>query len=293
MLHSRRVRRAVTSALIVLVMPAALSFAPSAAAAQERPDFQLPFPCGQSWRLDSWGHAPAIDMVREPNQEGTEGSQLIAPADGVVVESFRHDNAGEVIQIDHGGNWFTTYLHLQSRSVDVGDEVDRGDGIGRVGRSGPTANNHPHLHFELAVDDNGDGSASWGFEGSERVRPWFDGVEYGQANNRTWRNVESGNCADTAQATRTTTTTTVPETTTTTEQATTTTAPETTTTEPETTTTTMQATTTTVEATGTESASGDTLPRTGTSTTAIATALAAALLAFGAVLVLIRRHLAR
>lgn len=156
--------------------------------------FQLPFVCGDVWRLDSWGHAPALDMVREPDQVGTEGAPLVAPAAGTVNQSFFHDNAGNVVQIDHGGGYFTTYLHMQSRAVEVGAVVVQGDPIGAVGRTGPTSNNHPHLHFELGIDADGDGEASWGFEGAERVNPWFDGVEYGQENSLTWRDVASMNC---------------------------------------------------------------------------------------------------
>jgi hypothetical protein len=162
-----------------------------APAAQE--EFQLPFECGERWRLDTWAHAPALDMVREPDQTGTEGAVLVAPAAGVVNESFTHANAGNVIQIDHGEGEFTTYLHLQSRAVEVGAEVAQGDQIGRVGRTGPTANNHPHLHFEFAVDADGDGRARWGTAGSERVAPTFDGVEYGQSNGQTSRDVTSNN----------------------------------------------------------------------------------------------------
>ncbi|MGV9599974.1 VCBS repeat domain-containing M23 family metallopeptidase [Streptosporangium sandarakinum] len=158
------------------------------------PNLQLPFPCGQQWRLDTWGHAPALDMVKEPDQQGTEGATLVAPASGTVKKSFYHDNAGNVIQIDHGGGYFTTYLHLQSRAVSVGAKVATGATIGKVGRSGPTANNHPHLHFELGYDANSDGEASWGFEGSERVKPTFNGVTYGSSNSQTWRNVTSRNC---------------------------------------------------------------------------------------------------
>lgn len=156
--------------------------------------FQLPFECGQLWRLDSWGHAPALDMVREPDQHGTEGALLRAPAPGVVNQSYYHDNAGNLVQIDHGEGWYTTYIHMQSRSVEVGDVLERGDPIGAVGATGPTSNGHPHLHFELGVDANGDGEVSWGFEGAERVKPWFDGVEYGQSDGVTWRDVESFNC---------------------------------------------------------------------------------------------------
>lgn len=156
--------------------------------------FHLPFTCDDAWRLDTWGHAPALDMVREPDQHGTEGAPLLAPASGVVNMSFFHDNAGNIVQIDHGEGWFTTYLHMESRAVEVGAVLVQGDVIGAVGRTGPTSNDHPHLHFELGVDGDGDGEASWGFEGAERVNPWFGGVEYGQANAQTWRDVVSLNC---------------------------------------------------------------------------------------------------
>lgn len=158
--------------------------------------FQLPFPCDQEWRLDSWAsnHAPALDMVREPDQHGTDGAVLVAPADGVVNMSFYHENAGHTVQIDHGERYFTTYIHLQSRAVSVGDEVERGQQIGAVGKTGPTSNGHPHLHFELAYDANADGQASWGSSNSERIPPWFDGVEYSQAGGLTYRFVRSNNC---------------------------------------------------------------------------------------------------
>lgn len=210
---------AVLSVLVVAVLVAACDIPPggggtdnppdppeeSASDASEDPEpddepeqaadeqFQLPFPCGQEWRLDTWAHAPALDMVREPDQTGTEGALLVAPASGVVNQSFEHSNAGNVIQIDHGDGQFTTYLHLESRAVSVGDGVGQGEEIGRVGRTGPTANDHPHLHYEFAIDENGDGEASWGTANSERVRPSFDGVEYGQSNGETRRNVASSN----------------------------------------------------------------------------------------------------
>lgn len=161
--------------------------------AQAAPAFQLPFECGQQWRLDTWAHSPALDMVREPNQVGTEGAALLAPAAGTVNQSFYHDNAGNVIQINHGGGHFTTYLHLQSRAVGVGTQVRQGQLIGRVGRTGPTSNNHPHLHYEQGFDSNGNGSVTWGFAGAERVAASFNGVTYTGGSN-TWRNVTSRNC---------------------------------------------------------------------------------------------------
>jgi hypothetical protein len=165
----------------------------AAPSAQAAPSFQLPFECGQQWRLDTWGHNPALDMVREPNQVGTEGAALVAPAAGTVNQSFYHDNAGNVIQINHGGGHFTTYLHLQSRAVGVGAQVRQGQLIGRVGKTGPTSNGHPHLHYEQGFDSNGNGSVTWGFSGAERVAASFNGVTY-TGSSSTWRNVTSRNC---------------------------------------------------------------------------------------------------
>ncbi|MFB9476084.1 M23 family metallopeptidase [Nonomuraea salmonea] len=189
---------AVVAAMLIVAGTASQATATSARETMAAPDLQLPFPCGQKWQLNTWEHAPALDMVKEPDQHGTLGATLIAPAAGTVKQSYRHENAGNMIQIDHGGRYYTTYIHLQSRAVSAGDRVQRGTVIGKVGKDGETANNHPHLHFELGYDANGDGRASWGTKNSERVRPTFDGVTYGQANGREWNNVTSRNCSATS-----------------------------------------------------------------------------------------------
>src|SRR4051812_35775029 len=151
--HPRRTRPPAILIGVVTMVLATLAAPAAQAAPGPRPDFQLPFPCGEQWRLDSYSssHAPALDVVREPDQAGTEGALLIAPADGTVVYSDRHENAGNTIQINHGGGWFTTYLHLQARSVANGQRVSQGQAIGRVGKDGATSNGTPHLHYELAI----------------------------------------------------------------------------------------------------------------------------------------------
>lgn len=182
-----------TGILLGMILVAGASAPVASAAEPQAANFQLPFTCGDSWRLDTWGHNPALDMVHEPDQHGTEGALLIASEAGTVNMSFWHDNAGNVVQINHGDGHFTTYIHMQSRSVNVGDTVAQGQEIGFVGRTGAGANDHPHLHFELGFDANGDGEASWGQADSERVNASFDGVEYAGAS-QTWRNVVSNNC---------------------------------------------------------------------------------------------------
>jgi hypothetical protein len=166
----------------------------TATAAGKRPPFQLPFPCGQKVRMESFAHAPALDMFRVP-QSATEGNTLVAPADGVVNQSYNNPKgAGNIVQINHGGGWFTTSIHLQSRAVKVGDRVKQGQRIGKVGHTGQTSGGTPHLHFEQAFDRNGDGKAEWGEPNPERVAQVFDGKTYGKRNEETSR-VTSRNCS--------------------------------------------------------------------------------------------------
>ncbi|MET0234206.1 MAG: VCBS repeat domain-containing M23 family metallopeptidase, partial [Kibdelosporangium sp.] len=191
---NNRLRAVICRAVAALTVASGLAVvAPVAASAA--PNFQLPFQCSDKWRLNTWdsGHAPALDMVHEP-QSNTEGQILVAPAAGTVNQSYFHSNAGNMIQINHGGGHFTTYIHMQSRAVPAGARVAQGDVIGRVGHTGPTSNGVPHLHYEQGFDSNGDGSASWGFQGAERVTARFNGVNYGPAPGGEWRNVVSRNC---------------------------------------------------------------------------------------------------
>lgn len=145
-----RSRAAAGGLLLALLATLLTAVSANPAQAADPPPFQLPFTCGQTWRLETSGdHVPALDMFRDPDQSTTEGSLLVASADGEVVESRLHPNAGHMIQIDHGDRWFTTYIHLQSRAVEVGTTVTQGQTIGRVGHTGETSNGVPHLHYEL------------------------------------------------------------------------------------------------------------------------------------------------
>jgi hypothetical protein len=172
-----------------------------AGAVGARPAFSAPFPCGTQFRTESFGHAPAIDVFRVPTN-ATEGQLLVAPAGGTVNQSYSNpQGAGNILQINHGGGWFTTYIHLQSRALGVGASVRKGQPIGRIGHTGVTSNGVSHVHFEMAVDRNGDGRADWGAPNPERVSPVWDGVTYGTGDNRS-KSGTSRNCtAPTAPAT--------------------------------------------------------------------------------------------
>jgi murein DD-endopeptidase MepM/ murein hydrolase activator NlpD len=57
---------------------------------------------------------------------------------------------GKTIIIDHGKSTSTLYAHLNTISVNVGDQVTRGQVIGKVGSTGQSTG--PHLHFEVRIN---------------------------------------------------------------------------------------------------------------------------------------------
>ncbi|WP_180930411.1 M23 family metallopeptidase [Streptomyces sp. AJS327] len=154
----------------------------------------MPFPCGQKWRVNSYDekHAPALDMVREP-QHKTEGSTLRAAASGTVRISKSDSGAGNVVQIKHAYGYYTTYLHLKKKYVEEGQKVKRTTRIGTVGDTGSNGNT-PHLHFEVAKGaKNAD---HWGEREGDKYRETanlhptsYKGV------GKEWRNAVSHSCA--------------------------------------------------------------------------------------------------
>ncbi len=76
---------------------------------------------------------------------GTVGAPVRATNRGVVRIVDEFYLGGNVVYIDHGAGLTTAYLHLSEASVAVGDTVQRGRLIGRVGATGRVTG--PHLHF--------------------------------------------------------------------------------------------------------------------------------------------------
>jgi len=76
---------------------------------------------------------------------GGVGSPVFAAARGVVALVDDFYLAGRVIYIDHGEGLVTAYFHLSRQDVAVGDTVEAGQVIGRVGATGRVTG--PHLHW--------------------------------------------------------------------------------------------------------------------------------------------------
>lgn len=98
-----------------------------------------------------------IDISR-----GGCGADILAAAKGKVLVSEKNEFQTQVIVIGHGlidGHRYRTgYAHLRERFVKVGDEVEAGDVIGKLGNTGVFSTGC-HLHFFMKKD-------------RRRVDPW-------------------------------------------------------------------------------------------------------------------------
>lgn len=81
---------------------------------------------------------------------GRQGAPVRAAARGRVVLAHHLYYAGNTVFLDHGHGVITGYSHLSRIEVAVGDTVDSGQVLGRVGATGRVTG--PHLHWTLRVD---------------------------------------------------------------------------------------------------------------------------------------------
>jgi murein DD-endopeptidase MepM/ murein hydrolase activator NlpD len=75
------------------------------------------------------------------------GTDVPAAADGTVVTAGEQGGYGLTVVVRHPGGYQTRYAHLSSLDVQVGDAIQKGSVLGRVGSTGRST--APHLHFEV------------------------------------------------------------------------------------------------------------------------------------------------
>lgn len=80
-----------------------------------------------------------------------EGQNVIAPADGVVVQTGDYFFNGRTVMIDHGNGMISMLCHLSQIGAQAGQHVKQGDVIGRVGQTGRATG--PHLHWTVSLND--------------------------------------------------------------------------------------------------------------------------------------------
>lgn len=75
------------------------------------------------------------------------GTNIIAPAEGIVKFAGRNGGFGNLIIISHNYGFETYYAHLSKIDVKVGSVVTKGQLIAKSGNTGRSSG--PHLHYEI------------------------------------------------------------------------------------------------------------------------------------------------
>lgn len=78
------------------------------------------------------------------------GTAVVASNDGEVRLTVEHYFSGKGVYLDHGLGLYSMYFHLSEILVREGEQVARGQVIGRVGASGRVTG--PHLHWGIRLN---------------------------------------------------------------------------------------------------------------------------------------------
>ncbi|HWM04463.1 MAG TPA: M23 family metallopeptidase [Actinophytocola sp.] len=139
------------AALLALATPAAASPATDGAEVQAI-NLRTPFDCGQVWNANTrTNHNPQLSV--DFQRSGALGKNVRSSAGGTVetVRDLGNTSYGKYIVVRHSGGWKTLYAHLNAFNVSVGQSVNTGTIIGKVGSTGGSTG--PHLHYEQKLNN--------------------------------------------------------------------------------------------------------------------------------------------
>ena len=98
-------------------------------------------------------HPVTLDKVSMHNGldfSAPENTYIYAQWNGVVSRTYYSESGGNTIEISHGKDLKTLYMHLNEFKVEVGDVVKQYQLIGLSGNTGMSTG--PHLHFGVYLD---------------------------------------------------------------------------------------------------------------------------------------------
>ncbi len=109
-------------------------------------------PVGSGWISSYFGRRTDPFTGKPANHTGIDfagkmGAEIIAVADGVVTYSGDRYGYGIMVELNHGNGYATRYAHNAENLVAVGDEVQKGQVVALMGKTGRATG--PNLHFEV------------------------------------------------------------------------------------------------------------------------------------------------
>jgi murein DD-endopeptidase MepM/ murein hydrolase activator NlpD len=110
------------------------------------PAAQLPEGKTFGWNR-SFNGTPAEQPHMGADYAITEGTPILAAADGRVVLAEELFYPGNGVIVDHGDSLFTIYYHLSEIQVQPGQDVKKGERLGLSGHTGRATG--PHLFFAV------------------------------------------------------------------------------------------------------------------------------------------------
>jgi murein DD-endopeptidase MepM/ murein hydrolase activator NlpD len=87
---------------------------------------------------------PGFDLA------AASGTPVSAAARGTITHAGPAGTYGNLVTVRHDNGFETRYAHLSAVDVQVGDVVEAGQDVGKVGTTGHSTG--PHLHFEVRHD---------------------------------------------------------------------------------------------------------------------------------------------
>lgn len=129
------------------------------------------------------GDEESDENLRQANESIEAWTQRSMQRQQALLAKGFEGVLGNYVVIEHEGGEYSYYLHLQKNSIEVkvGDLLERGAQIGRVGHSGNSE--APHLHFHLANGADPANSRSLPIH-FENIESWPEGahadaIQYG------------------------------------------------------------------------------------------------------------------